>query len=174
VADECGLTLIGYIAFLDPRKESAAPALKKLEEHGITVKVLTGDNELVMAQVCRQVGLVTVTVMLGSQIELLSDEALKIASQQHRVFAKRPFTRSASGLPCASEATLSASWAMASTMRQPCAADIGISVDSAVDIVKEAADIILLEKSLMVLDDGVVEGRTTFCNMQKYIRMTAS
>lgn len=77
-------------------------------------------------------------------------------------------------MPCASEATLSASWAMASTMRQPCAADIGISVDSAVDIVKEAADIILLEKSLMVLDDGVVEGRTTFCNMQKYIRMTAS
>jgi len=179
VADESGLTLIGYIAFLDPPKESAAPALKKLAAHGITVKVLTGDNELVTAQVCRQVGLARSAgeaVMLGAQVEALSDDALKAAAQAHSVFAKLT--------PLHKERIVRALRASghvvgfmgdgindAPALR---AADIGISVDSAVDIAKEAADIILLEKSLLVLDDGVVEGRTTFCNMLKYIRMTAS
>ncbi len=179
VADESGLTLIGYIAFLDPPKESAAPALKKLAAHGITVKVLTGDNELVTAQVCRQVGLADTAgdaVMLGSQVEALSDDALKAAALAHSIFAKLT--------PLHKERIVRALRASghvvgfigdgindAPALR---AADIGISVDSAVDIAKEAADIILLEKSLLVLDDGVVEGRTTFCNMLKYIRMTAS
>jgi len=179
VADESGLTLIGYIAFLDPPKESAAPALKKLAAHGIDVKVLTGDNERVTAHVCRQVGLVGpagATVMLGSQVEALSDDALKVAAQAHSIFAKLS--------PLHKERLVRALRASghvvgfmgdgindAPALR---AADIGISVDSAVDIAKEAADIILLEKSLLVLDDGVVEGRTTFCNMLKYIRMTAS
>ena len=176
VADEAGLTLIGYIAFLDPPKESAAPALKKLAAHGITVKVLTGDNDLVTRQVCRQVGLPADEVLLGSQVEALSDEALKAVAQSHRVFAKLT--------PLHKERIVRALRASghvvgfmgdgindAPALR---AADIGISVDSAVDIAKEAADIILLEKSLLVLDDGVVEGRTTFCNMLKYIRMTAS
>jgi len=179
VADETGLTLIGYIAFLDPPKESAAPALKQLAAHGITVKVLTGDNDLVTAQVCRQVGLplpAGEAVMLGSQVEALSDEALKAAAEAHSVFAKLT--------PLHKERIVRALRANghvvgfigdgindAPALR---AADIGISVDSAVDIAKEAADIILLEKSLLVLDEGVVEGRTTFCNMLKYIRMTAS
>jgi Mg2+-importing ATPase len=179
VTDECGLTLIGYIAFLDPPKESAAPALKKLAAHGITVKVLTGDNDLVTAQVCRQVGLPRAAgdrVMLGTQVEALSDEALKAAAQQHSIFAKLT--------PLHKERIVRALRASghvvgfmgdgindAPALR---AADIGISVDSAVDIAKEAADIILLEKSLLVLIEGVVEGRTTFCNMLKYIRMTAS
>jgi len=179
VADESGLTLIGYIAFLDPPKESAAPALKQLAAHGITVKVLTGDNDLVTAQVCRQVGLTRPAgdaVMLGSQVEALSDDALQAAAQAHSVFAKLT--------PLHKERIVRALRASghvvgfmgdgindAPALR---AADIGISVDSAVDIAKEAADIILLEKSLLVLDDGVVEGRTTFCNMLKYIRMTAS
>ena len=176
VADETGLTLIGYIAFLDPPKESAAPALKKLAAHGITVKVLTGDNEPVTRHVCGQVGQPTDSVLLGAQVEALSDDALKAAAESHQVFAKLT--------PLHKERIVRALRANghvvgfmgdgindAPALR---AADIGISVDSAVDIAKEAADIILLEKSLLVLDDGVVEGRTTFCNMLKYIRMTAS
>ena len=176
VADEAGLTLIGYIAFLDPPKESAAPALKKLAVHGITVKVLTGDNGPVAVHVCGQVGLATYKVLLGAQIEGLSDVALKAAAESHSIFAKLT--------PLHKERIVRALRAGghvvgfmgdgindAPALR---AADIGISVDSAVDIAKEAADIILLEKSLLVLDDGVVEGRTTFCNMLKYIRMTAS
>ena len=176
VADESGLTLIGYIAFLDPPKESAAPALKKLAAHGISVKVLTGDNDLVTLQVCRQVGLPADAVLLGTQIAALSDDALKAAAETHSIFAKLT--------PLHKERIVRALRAGghvvgfmgdgindAPALR---AADIGISVDSAVDIAKEAADIILLEKSLLVLDEGVVEGRTTFCNMLKYIRMTAS
>jgi P-type Mg2+ transporter len=176
VADEAGLTLIGYIAFLDPPKESAAPALKQLAAHGIAVKVLTGDNELVTRQVCLQVGLAVDAVLLGAQVEALSDAALQAAAATHSVFAKLT--------PLHKERIVRALRASghvvgfmgdgindAPALR---AADIGISVDSAVDIAKEAADIILLEKSLLVLDEGVVEGRTTFCNMLKYIRMTAS
>ena len=176
VADEAGLTLIGYIAFLDPPKETAAPALKQLAAHGIAVKVLTGDNDLVTRQVCRQVGLAADTVLLGSQVEALSDDALKAAAESHSIFAKLT--------PLHKERIVRALRAHghvvgfmgdgindAPALR---AADIGISVDSAVDIAKEAADIILLEKSLLVLDQGVIEGRTTFCNMLKYIRMTAS
>ena len=176
VADETGLTLIGYIAFLDPPKESAAPALKQLAAHGITVKVLTGDNDLVTRQVCRLVGLPADKVLLGSDVETLDDKALQAAAQAHHLFAKLT--------PLHKERIVRALRASghvvgfmgdgindAPALR---AADIGISVDSAVDIAKEAADIILLEKSLLVLDDGVVEGRTTFCNMLKYIRMTAS
>ncbi|MFZ2990361.1 magnesium-translocating P-type ATPase [Ideonella sp.] len=176
VADEAGLTLIGYIAFLDPPKESAAPALQQLAAHGIAVKVLTGDNELVTRQVCRQVGLVAGEVLLGDQVEAMSDEDLKAAAESHHLFAKLT--------PLHKERIVRALRANghvvgfmgdgindAPALR---AADIGISVDTAVDIAKEAADIILLEKSLQVLDAGVVEGRTTFCNMLKYIRMTAS
>jgi Mg2+-importing ATPase len=176
VADETGLTLIGYIAFLDPPKESAAPALKQLAAHGIAVKVLTGDNELVTRQVCRLVGLPADAVMLGAEVEALSEAALQAAAASHSVFAKLT--------PLHKERIVRALRASghvvgfmgdgindAPALR---AADIGISVDSAVDIAKEAADIILLEKSLLVLDEGVVEGRTTFCNMLKYIRMTAS
>lgn len=176
VADEVGLTLIGYIAFLDPPKETAAPALKQLAAHGITVKVLTGDNDLVTLQVCRQVGLPATAVLLGAQVEAMDDAALQAAAESHSVFAKLS--------PLHKERIVRALRASghvvgfmgdgindAPALR---AADIGISVDSAVDIAKEAADIILLEKSLLVLDEGVVEGRTTFCNMLKYIRMTAS
>ena len=176
VADEADLTLVGTIAFLDPPKESAAGALKALAAHGIRVKVLTGDNELVMAHVCTQVGLGADKVLLGSEIEAMDDAALALAVEQHGQFAKLA--------PLHKERIVRALRAGghvvgfmgdgindAPALR---AADIGISVDSAVDIAKEAADIILLEKSLMVLDEGVVEGRTTFCNMLKYIRMTAS
>lgn len=176
VADESGLTLLGYIAFLDPPKESAAPALRQLAAHGIAVKVLTGDNEAVTRQVCRLVGLPAERLLLGAQVEQLDDAALQAAAGAHDVFARLT--------PLHKERVVRALRAGghvvgfmgdgindAPALR---AADIGISVDSAVDIAKEAADIILLEKSLAVLDQGVVEGRTTFCNLLKYIRMTAS
>jgi Mg2+-importing ATPase len=176
VADEAGLTLVGYIAFLDPPKDSAAPALQRLAAHGVTVKLLTGDNHLVALQVCRQVGLPTDRLLLGPQVDALDDQALQDAAAAHSVFAKLT--------PLHKERIVRALRAGghvvgfmgdgindAPALR---AADIGISVDSAVDIAKEAADIILLEKSLLVLDEGVVQGRNTFCNMLKYIRMTAS
>ncbi|RID97505.1 magnesium-translocating P-type ATPase [Simplicispira hankyongi] len=176
VADEADLTLIGYIAFLDPPKESAAPALQALAAHGVAVKVLTGDNDLVAAKVCRDVGLPVNGVVLGAQIEDLDEAGLRRLVEQHDLFAKLT--------PLHKERIVRALRANghivgfmgdgindAPALR---AADIGISVDSAVDIAKEAADIILLEKSLMVLEEGVVEGRKTFSNMLKYIRMTAS
>ncbi len=175
-ADEVGLTLIGYVAFLDPPKDSAAPALKKLAAHGISVKVLTGDNEPVTVHVCRQVGLPADTVLLGAQVEAMSDAELKTAAEQHTLFAKlAPLHKERIVRALRSSGHVVGFMGDgindAPALR---AADIGISVDSAVDIAKEAADIILLEKSLLVLDEGVVEGRTTFCNMLKYIRMTAS
>ena len=176
VADESALTLIGYIAFLDPPKESTAPALRALAANGITVKVLTGDNELVTAEVCRQVGLDVDGIVLGPQIDRMDDPALALAVEQHTIFAKLS--------PLNKERivrSLRANGHVVGFMGDGIndapalrAADIGISVDTAVDIAKEAADIILLERSLMVLEEGVVEGRKTFSNMLKYIRMTAS
>ena len=176
VADESALTLIGYIAFLDPPKESTAPALKALAANGITVKVLTGDNELVTAEVCRQVGLQVRGIVLGPQIDRMDAPALALAVEQHTIFAKLS--------PLNKERivrSLRANGHVVGFMGDGIndapalrAADIGISVDTAVDIAKEAADIILLERSLMVLEEGVVEGRKTFSNMLKYIRMTAS
>ncbi|MCW5322476.1 magnesium-translocating P-type ATPase [Verminephrobacter aporrectodeae subsp. tuberculatae] len=176
VADESELTLIGYVAFLDPPKESTAPALKALAEHGVAVKVLTGDNELVTAKILRKVGLEQQGVLLGSDIERMSDKVLAEAVESHNVFAKLT--------PSHKERIvrlLKANGHVVGFMGDGIndapalrTADIGISVDTAVDIAKEAADIILLEKSLMVLEEGVLEGRRTFANMLKYIKMTAS
>ncbi|HBA3650114.1 TPA: magnesium-translocating P-type ATPase [Escherichia coli] len=176
IADEQELTLIGYVAFLDPPKESTAPALKALAEHGVAVKVLTGDNELVTAKICREVGLDQQGVLLGSDIERMSDKVLAEAVESHNVFAKLT--------PSHKERIvrlLKANGHVVGFMGDGIndapalrTADIGISVDTAVDIAKEAADIILLEKSLMVLEEGVLEGRRTFANMLKYIKMTAS
>ena len=176
VADEKDLTLIGYIAFLDPPKETTAPALSALAEHGVEVKVLTGDNELVTAKICREVGLPMRGTLLGSDVETMTDAQLAEVVENHNVFAKLT--------PAHKERLVRALRAKghvvgfmgdgindAPALR---AADSGISVDTAVDIAKEAADIILLEKSLMVLEEGVLEGRKTFVNMLKYIKMTAS
>ena len=176
VADEAQLTLVGYVTFLDPPKESAAPALKALAEHGVSVKVLTGDNELVTAKICRQVKLEFNSILLGSDVERMRDAELTEAVETHNVFARLT--------PAHKERIvrlLKANGHVVGFMGDGIndapalhCADIGISVDTAVDIAKEAADIILLEKSLMVLDEGVLEGRKTFANMLKYIKMTAS
>ncbi|WP_027469546.1 magnesium-translocating P-type ATPase [Deefgea rivuli] len=176
VLDEAELTLVGYIAFLDPPKETTAPALKALQASGIEVKVLTGDNELVTLKVCKEVGLTVKGVLLGSKIDLMDDAQLAAAAETATVFAKlSPLQKERLVIALRGNGHVVGFMGDgindAPALR---AADIGISVDSAVDIAKEAADIILLEKNLMVLEAGVIEGRKTFANMLKYIKMTAS
>ncbi|WP_211453249.1 magnesium-translocating P-type ATPase [Collimonas antrihumi] len=176
VADESDLVLIGYIAFLDPPKESTRPALEALKAHGVTVKILTGDNELVTAKICRQVGLAVDGMLLGSHVEKMSDAELAVAVDTTTVFAKLSPTHKERIVRVLHDKGHVVGFMGDGINDAPAlrAADIGISVDTAVDIAKEAADIILLEKSLMVLEEGVLEGRKTFANMLKYIKMTAS
>ncbi|MFA3541258.1 magnesium-translocating P-type ATPase [Acinetobacter baumannii] len=176
VVDESDLILIGYITFLDPPKESAKEAVQRLHAHGVTVKVLTGDNESVTQKVCREIGLNYDQVLLGGVIETLTDQQLKRAVEQYHIFAKLSPVhkeRIVEQLKANGHVVgfLGDGINDAAAIR---AADIGISVDTAVDIAKESADLILLEKSLMVLEKGVIEGRRTFANMLKYIKMTAS
>lgn len=176
VDDEDDLILEGYIAFLDPPKETTEPALAALQASGIAVKILTGDNPRVAAKVCRDVGLDVQHILLGEDIEAMDDAALQQAARQTQVFAKlTPLHKERIVQSLRAQAHIVGFMGDgindAPALR---AADIGISVDSAVDIAKEAADIILLEKSLMVLEQGVLEGRKTFSNMLKYIKMTAS
>jgi Mg2+-importing ATPase len=178
VLDEAELTLIGYIAFLDPPKETTAPALAALAEHGVRVKVLTGDNELVTAKVCADVGLEVLggRVILGGEIERMDDLELGRLVETANVFAKLTPAHK-DRIVRLLKANGHVVGFMGDGINDAPAlrtADIGISVDTAVDIAKEAADIILLEKSLMVLEEGVLEGRRTFANMLKYIKMTAS
>ncbi|MDU2543391.1 MAG: magnesium-translocating P-type ATPase, partial [Klebsiella sp.] len=175
-ADESDLILEGYIAFLDPPKETTAPALKALKASGITVKILTGDSELVAAKVCHEVGLDAGEVVIGSQIEAMSDDELAALAKRTTLFARlAPLHKERIVTLLKREGHVVGFMGDgindAPALR---AADIGISVDGAVDIAREAADIILLEKSLMVLEEGVIEGRRTFANMLKYIKMTAS
>lgn len=175
-ADESDLILEGYIAFLDPPKETTAPALRALKESGIVVKILTGDSELVAAKVCREVGLDVGERVTGSEIENLSDKELARLALRTTLFARlTPMHKERIVRLLRGEGHVVGFMGDgindAPALR---AADIGISVDGAVDIAREAADIILLEKSLMVLEAGVIEGRRTFANMLKYIKMTAS
>jgi Mg2+-importing ATPase len=176
VEDEAGLTLLGYVAFLDPPKESAAPALEALAAHGVQVKVLTGDNDLVTRKICHQVGLEVRGLLLGSDIDRMGEEELTGAVETNNVFAKLTPAHKERIVRRLRGAGHVVGFIGDGINDAPAlrAADIGISVDSAVDIAKEAADIILLEKSLLVLDQGVIEGRKTFANMLKYIKMTAS
>jgi P-type Mg2+ transporter len=176
IADESELILAGFIGFLDPPKESAAPALRALAVQGITVKILTGDNDLVTRKICRDVGLDVGHIVLGSELAGLDDAAVGQIAEAHTVFAKLTpddKTRIVRSLKACGHTVgfLGDGINDAGALRQ---ADVGVSVDSAVDIAKESADIILLEKSLMVLEEGVVEGRRTFGNTIKYIKMTAS
>ncbi len=174
--DESDLILEGYIAFLDPPKETTAPALKALKASGIAVKILTGDSELVAAKVCREVGLDVGDLVTGSEIENMADEELAALAVRTTLFARlTPMHKERIVRLLRGEGHVVGFMGDgindAPALR---AADIGISVDGAVDIAREAADIILLEKSLMVLEEGVIEGRRTFANMLKYIKMTAS
>ena len=175
-ADECDLVLQGYVAFLDPPKETAGAAIKALQSHGVSVKVITGDNDIVARKVCREVGLPTDSVLLGDAVESMADEQLAEAAQKTTLFARVS--------PAHKERIIRALQSRKHTVGflgdgindAPAlhAADVSVSVDTAVDIAKECADMILLEKSLLVLDDGVVEGRKVFSNIIKYVRMGAS
>jgi P-type Mg2+ transporter len=176
VADEAGLILTGYIAFLDPPKESAAEAIGMLHKHGVAVKVLTGDTEIVTRKVCRDVGLEVSHVVLGSEIEAMDDATLAEAAERATVFAKLSPQQKARVIGALHSRGHVVGFLGDGINDGPAlkAADVGISVDTAVDIAKESADIILLEKNLLVLEEGVIEGRKVFGNIVKYIKMGAS
>lgn len=176
VSDEFDMVLIGYLAFLDPPKQSAASAVRQLREHGIEVKVLSGDNDAVVRTISRQVGIDTTYALTGPEFAELSDPMKRAAVAQTTVFSKLTPLQKTEIIRLLQEQQNTVGFLGdgindASALRQ---SDIGISVDSAVDIAKESADIILLEKDLMVLEDGVLEGRKTFGNINKYVKMTAS
>ena len=176
VDDECEMILMGYLAFLDPPKESAAGAIKALREHGVRTKILTGDNEKVTKTICNQVGLEVRNMLLGGDIEKMDDEELKKMAEVTDVFAKLTPSQKSRVVSVLRENGHTIGF-MGDGINDAAAmkvADIGISVDTAVDVAKESADIILLEKDLMVLESGIIEGRKTFANMIKYIKMTAS
>ena len=176
VEDESEMILMGYLAFLDPPKESAANAIKALKEHGVRTKILTGDNEKVTKTICKQVGLEVRNMLLGSDIEKMDDEELKKTAEITDVFAKLTPSQKSRVVSVLRESGHTVGF-MGDGINDAAAmkiADIGISVDTAVDVAKESADIILLEKDLMVLESGIIEGRKTFANMIKYIKMTAS
>jgi Mg2+-importing ATPase len=168
--------LRGYIAFLDPPKDSARDAVERLQGHGVALKVLTGDNELVTRKICREVGIAADEVLLGQQIDSMSEEELAKAAGKATLFARLSPAHKQRIVKALQSAGHVVGFMGDGINDAPAlrAADAGISVDTAVDIAREAADIILLEKDLRVLDDGVVEGRKVFANILKYIRMGAS
>ena len=174
--DEQNLILKGYVAFLDPPKDTAAPAILALRNHGVAVKVLTGDNELVSRKICAEVGLATDRVLLGGQVETMSDAELAEAAENTTLFARLSPAHKQRVIRALQSKKHVVGFLGDGINDSPAlrTADVGISVDSAVDIAKEAADIILLEKSLMVLEEGVLEGRKVFANILKYVRMGAS
>jgi Mg2+-importing ATPase len=176
VSDETGMVLIGFLAFLDPPKETAASAIKALQNHGVSVKILTGDNEGVTACICSKVGLDGKAMLTGAVLDDMSDEELAEKAERTVVFAKLSPSQKARVIRTLREDGHTVGYMGdgindASAMK---ASDVGISVDSAVDIAKESASVILLDKDLMVLEDGILEGRRTYANMIKYIKMTAS
>ena len=176
VADETDLTLLGFLAFLDPPKESAKHALRQLKDYGVEVKILTGDNELVTRKICHEVGLPIERVLLGHEIEAMADDELALAAEQTTVFDKLEPLHKQRIIHALQSRGHVIGFLGDGINDAPGlkAADVGISVDSAVDIAKESSDIILLEKSLLVLRDGVREGRKIFGNITKYMRMAAS
>ena len=176
VKDESDMVLMGYLAFLDPPKPSTASAIEALRKHGVSTKILTGDNEKVTRTICKQVGLQVRNMLLGSDLEQMTDSELAEASKHTDVFAKLTPDQKIRVVSVLREQGHCVGFMGdgindAGAMK---AADIGISVDTAVDVAKESADIILLEKDLMVLEEGILEGRKTYANMMKYIKMTAS
>ncbi len=176
VKDETDLTLLGYMAFLDPPKESAMEALKRLKTLNVDVKILTGDNEIITAYICKQVGMPVDKILLGSQIETMSESELAEAASVTSIFAKLAPSQKERIIHALQSKDHVVAFMGDGINDAPAlkAADVGISVDSAVDIAKESSDIILLENSLLVLEQGVMEGRRVFGNITKYIKMAAS
>ncbi|WP_240915982.1 magnesium-translocating P-type ATPase [Erysipelothrix sp. HDW6C] len=176
VQDENEMVLLGYLAFLDPPKQSAAVAIQALLDHGVTTKILTGDNEKVTRWVCKQVGIEIDGLLLGENIEGLTDIELEREAKRCNVFAKVSPSQKARIIKALRDGGHTVGF-MGDGINDAAAmksSDVSVSVDTAVDIAKESADIILLEKDLMVLEKGIIEGRKTYANMIKYIKMTAS
>jgi len=170
------MLLIGFLAFLDPPKDSASSGIRQLHAHGVEVKVLSGDSEAVVKAICRQVGVDITHALNGNEIETMTDEELSALIGEVKIFSKLTPMQKTRIITLLQEQGNTVGFLGdgindASALRQ---SDIGISVDTAVDIAKESADIILLEKDLMVLEEGVIEGRKIFGNIMKYIKMTAS
>lgn len=176
VKDESDMVLIGYLAFLDPPKETTKQALKALKDHGVAVKVLTGDNELVTRSVCRQVGLEINELITGEKISKMDDRELAQVAENHEVFVKLNPQQKARLTTALRQNGHTVGFLGDGINDAPAmkVADIGISVDTAVDIAKESADVILLEKDLTILERGLLSGRETFGNIMKYIKATAS
>lgn len=176
VEDECDMVLIGYLAFLDPPKISAKAAIQALLDHGVSTKILTGDNEKVTQCICRLVGSKVDNLLLGSDIDEMSEKELEIAVEETNVFAKLSPDQKARIIEVLRKNGHTVGY-MGDGINDAAAmkvSDVAISVDTAVDIAKESADIVLLEKDLMILEKGIIEGRKTYANMIKYIKMTAS
>ena len=176
VKDESNMILTGYLAFLDPPKSSAAPAIETLAEYGVATKILTGDNDKVSQAVCEKVGLDVDNILLGVEVDVLSDEELSQAVENTTVFAKLSPDQKARIILQLKDNGHKVGYMGDGINDAPSmkVADVGISVDTAVDIAKETADVILLDKDLMVLEKGLVEGRKVYANMTKYIKMTVS
>lgn len=176
VADESDMVFMGYLTFLDPPKESTADAIKALKQHGVDVKILTGDNDKVTRCVCSQVDIPVDRIVLGSELENMSDEELGEVAEEISVFAKLSPQQKARVITVLRNNGHSVGYMGDGINDAPAmkASDVGISVDTAVDIAKESANVILLEKDLMVLEKGIIEGRKIYANMIKYIKMTAS
>ncbi len=176
IADESDLILLGYIAFLDPPKETAQKAIASLAHYGVATKILTGDNALVTRKICKDVHLDEGEIITGDQLVDLTEEELGDLAEKTSVFARLSPAQKESIILALQKRGHVVGYMGdgindALSMR---VADVGISVDTAVDVAKESADIILLENSLMVLEDGILEGRRVFANITKYIRMGAS
>lgn len=175
-SDETDLVLNGYVAFLDPPKDTARDAIRALNGHGVRVKVVTGDNDLVARKVCKDVGIPTESVLLGCDVETMSDQQLAEAADRATLFARVSPAHKRRIIAALQSRGHTVGFMGDGINDAPAlrAADVGISVDSAVDIAKESADMILLEKSLLTLENGVIEGRKVFANILKYVRMGAS
>ena len=176
VADEKNMILTGFVGFLDPAKPSAKPAIEALHRLGVKIKVLTGDNDVVTKKICRDVGIPVNNVLLGKDLDNVSDEDLAACIDNISILAKLSPVQKARVVKVLQEKGHTVGF-MGDGINDAAAlrdADVGISVDTAVDIAKESADIILLEKDLMVLRKGIIYGRRTFGNIIKYIKMTAS
>ena len=176
VKDESELILLGYVAFFDPPKASATEALELLRKAGVRVKVLTGDNGLVTQRVCTNVGLKAERLVTGAELSKLTPEEFSNIVLKEDIFVKLSPAQKEQIVRALREAGHVVGFMGDGINDTPAlkAADVGISVDSAVDVAKETADIVLLEKSLLVLEEGIVEGRRVFANIVKYIRMGAS
>ena len=176
VADEMDMVLAGYVAFLDPPKDSANEAVEALKRSGVTVKVLSGDNEIVTRGVCKWVGIRIDGLMRGPEVDILSEDELAQTVEETSVFVKLTPLQKARVIRALQRRGHTVGYLGdgindAAALRD---ADVGISVDTAVDIAKESADMILLDKDLMVIEEGVVTGRKMFGNIIKYIKMAAS